>query len=337
MKNKALLYIATMILMYPTTINSNGHGGPPPHYFNELYFENDFWILELFTLDFENLDGWFLTTVNDTAYFIDGISPTEDYILITSGYGYLQTELSINKMGDWLSLYNQNNERVDEAIFGEMYNAQISAPLVGQSISVELIFDEFFIHYLDNSPTLGEPNDDADAYGTIEGNVLDAFGNPLSNLEVKYFGSTDYTDLNGYFSFYNIAVMEELQVVYNAMILDHYIVQTWPDSIVMVEIYIQEPLSSEENKSDFEYHLSQNFPNPFNPTTTLEYIIPEISIVTLKVYDVMGNEVATLVNEEKEKGYYKSYLDASELTSGIYFYQLKANNFIETKKMVLLK
>ena len=86
-----------------------------------------------------------------------------------------------------------------------------------------------------------------------------------------------------------------------------------------------------------EFVLSQNYPNPFNPATKIEYKIQEAGIVTLKVYDVLSNEVATLVNEEKSIGSYEVNFDASDLTSGIYFYILQAGNFVETKKMVLLR
>jgi hypothetical protein len=86
-----------------------------------------------------------------------------------------------------------------------------------------------------------------------------------------------------------------------------------------------------------EYQLSQNYPNPFNPATTITFQIPDRNFVTLKVYDVLGNEVANLVNEEKPVGSYEIEWNASDLPSGIYFYQLKAGEFIETKKMILLK
>jgi hypothetical protein len=86
---------------------------------------------------------------------------------------------------------------------------------------------------------------------------------------------------------------------------------------------------------DFVMH--QNFPNPFNPSTTIYYSIPELSNVVLKVYDVLGNEVSILVNEQKSAGNYKVEFDATELPSGIYFYKLQAGSFVETKKMVFMK
>ena len=86
-----------------------------------------------------------------------------------------------------------------------------------------------------------------------------------------------------------------------------------------------------------DFRLMQNYPNPFNPSTKINYSIPQSSFVSLIVYDVLGNEVATLVREEKQPGEYKAKLYGNELTSGIYFYQLKAGNYIAAKKMVLLK
>jgi hypothetical protein len=85
------------------------------------------------------------------------------------------------------------------------------------------------------------------------------------------------------------------------------------------------------------FALEQNYPNPFNPTTKMKYSIPTSEFVTLKVYDVLGNEVATLVSEEKPGGSYEVEFTASGLSSGIYFYKLQTSSFVETKKMILLK
>lgn len=86
-----------------------------------------------------------------------------------------------------------------------------------------------------------------------------------------------------------------------------------------------------------DYSLEQNYPNPFNPTTEIEFIISEAGQATLKVFDVLGNEVSTLVNEQKAVGKYKLTFDASNLPSGVYFYTLQSGSFVSTKKMILLK
>ncbi len=86
-----------------------------------------------------------------------------------------------------------------------------------------------------------------------------------------------------------------------------------------------------------DFILYQNYPNPFNPVTNLEFGISESGFVSLKVYDIQGKEVKTLVNERLMPGIYKFDFDASGLTNGIYFYTLKVNEYIETKKMLLIK
>jgi len=86
-----------------------------------------------------------------------------------------------------------------------------------------------------------------------------------------------------------------------------------------------------------EFSLSQNYPNPFNPTTKIKFVIPNSSFVNLKVYDVLGREVTTLVNEEKPAGEYEVEFSGKNLSSGVYYYQLKADNYVETKKMLFIK
>jgi hypothetical protein len=94
-----------------------------------------------------------------------------------------------------------------------------------------------------------------------------------------------------------------------------------------------------QNKSTVvsNFKLSQNYPNPFNPTTTIQYEIPNSGLVTLKVYDILGREVKTLVNQHKNSGSYEVNFNAGNFSSGVYFYRLQAGNFIQTKKMILLK
>ena len=100
-----------------------------------------------------------------------------------------------------------------------------------------------------------------------------------------------------------------------------------------------------DNKNIYTYELAQNFPNPFNPTTTIQYSVPSVvnanftstTLVLLKVYDILGREVATLVNQNRKPGQYKVTFNAGDLASGVYYYVLRAANFVTTKKMILLR
>lgn len=85
------------------------------------------------------------------------------------------------------------------------------------------------------------------------------------------------------------------------------------------------------------YELFQNYPNPFNPVTVIRYSVPQKSFITLKVYDIIGKEIATLVNEEKSAGNYEMKFNGSNLSAGIYLYRIQAGNFVSSKKMVLIK
>ena len=139
--------------------------------------------------------------------------------------------------------------------------------------------------------------------------------------------------VNSYKSWKNIAITNN----------EDYIV-TWGDERnADPDIYAQSLnaliTSVDESLKDYPegFTLNQNYPNPFNPSTKISWQVPVGSWQTLKVYDVLGNEVATLVNEYKPAGTYEVEWDASGLPSGVYFYQLKTEGFIETKKMLLLK
>jgi hypothetical protein len=98
------------------------------------------------------------------------------------------------------------------------------------------------------------------------------------------------------------------------------------------KLYFQEQSSAPK-----EFSLAQNYPNPFNPTTVINYEQPENGFVTLKIYDILGKEITTLVNEFREAGSYNVEFNASKLSSGLYFYKLQTGSFVSTKKMVLTR
>ena len=96
-------------------------------------------------------------------------------------------------------------------------------------------------------------------------------------------------------------------------------------------------IKNENSNPVKEYQLSQNYPNPFNPSTTINYQVPSAGLVTIKIYDVLGREVETLVNDEKSQGRYKVEFNGADLASGVYFYRITSNSFTAIKKMLLIK
>jgi hypothetical protein len=148
----------------------------------------------------------------------------------------------------------------------------------------------------------------------------------------RWLGSTT-TDANGVFAFdFNDPLVEAVTTTAST------------SSMGTSSFAYLDKFTGVENKDELpkKFSLDQNYPNPFNPITKIKYTIPSegtslMKSVQLKVYDVLGNEVATLVNEEKRAGNYEITFNAANLPSGIYFYQLKAGEFVSTKKLMLLK
>jgi hypothetical protein len=111
----------------------------------------------------------------------------------------------------------------------------------------------------------------------------------------------------------------------------------FPDTGWVVINVLPPILNVDDGNNPFHFELSQNYPNPFNPITRIRYQIPEPAFVTIKVYDVLGNEMETVIKEEMTAGKYEIEFDGSKLSSGIYYYRITADDFIQTKKMILLK
>jgi hypothetical protein len=96
-------------------------------------------------------------------------------------------------------------------------------------------------------------------------------------------------------------------------------------------------ITEDEEGIPTNYSLSQNYPNPFNPSTKIKFALPHTALTRLIIYDVLGREVKTLVSKELGAGYYEINFDATNLRSGVYFYRIQAGNFIQTKKLLLVK
>ena len=111
-----------------------------------------------------------------------------------------------------------------------------------------------------------------------------------------------------------------------------------PSVIVPIHMIVSSTVGIEDNLYvPLTFNLYQNYPNPFNPSTTIKYTIPELSKVKLTLFNLLGEEMKTLINEEKNAGNYSVEFNATNLPSGVYFYQLKAGDYIDTKKMILLR
>jgi hypothetical protein len=182
--------------------------------------------------------------------------------------------------------------------------------------------------------------------------INDELGNQVQQLEQVWNGSVwvndikkDYTYLWNYFESCNAELWNgtnwepgDTPILVNNP--DGFKIAIVTQSINIYYMIVNVETTNSGIPSDFS--LSQNYPNPFNPTTKIKYTIPSVGTrdrvsVQLRIYDILGREIATLVNEEKPAGEYEVELNAANLPSGIYFYQLKVGQFSETKKMILLR
>ena len=164
-----------------------------------------------------------------------------------------------------------------------------------------------------------------DGYGTLKIN-----GGEYQCIRVKKdhsgYGDKEFIYMTKEGIFLNVGLMPESEAD-TGVVSSNYMVLI-ASALVGIE---------SEKTIPIQYRLSQNFPNPFNPTTQIQYDIPKATFVRLSVYNVLGQEVAELVNGQQTAGKYVTTFNGSKLTSGIYFYRLQAGNFVQTKKLVLMK
>jgi len=156
-----------------------------------------------------------------------------------------------------------------------------------------------------------------------------------SNLTYSLISTVSYSTFD--FIDYAVTILPGYQYAYYYVVGWNGTTQSAKTNYVSTQAEFQKPLK--DVPTDFS--MSQNYPNPFNPSTSISYSIPENAFVTLKIYDVLGNEVIELINEQKESGNYQIDFNASSvsrrISSGIYYYTLTAGNFTSTKKMILIK
>ena len=179
--------------------------------------------------------------------------------------------------------------------------------------------------------------------------VNDANHNQIEQLEKIWDFGGWVNSIKRFFSYNeaNYIKSANCEIWYNNQWIngDGDIVFKNPDGFIVgfitnnISAYYSNIVSIDENENIgiSDYSLSQNYPNPFNPSALIEYKIPKSNFVEIKVYDVLGKEIATLVDEYKSKGIYKAQFNTNNLPSGVYIYRMKAGSFSETKKMILMR
>jgi len=285
------------------------------NYWNNLIFYDEIGIIK---------NGEFARFRPDTVFGINSVIPySSDTLMVTNWRGvsfcvgdtsvvhnppfeeYANTQPTLNKVGKRIFVYN-------EQLFEFKENEYISFPKVDSL----LLEDSSIITCM-----------------TVESDSIIWLGTNKGGL-IKYYNNLVYQELTVYNEIMDIAIYYENFGSWSAK---------WKCFITTDGCYFMNEYIHIDVEEDIDSHqpyvfsLKHNYPNPFNPNTKINYSIPSQSFVTLKVFDVLGRELRTLINKEQPLGNYEVEFNASGLTSGIYFYRIQAGQFVDTKKMLLVK
>ena len=171
------------------------------------------------------------------------------------------------------------------------------------------------------------------------GNVYDVGVNFITTENI-YIGLEAGADTNGMYVKKNDQPWEHFgltDMIVRSIAIDNNLIYAATDSGLFVRNILSSVEPEINNHSEIDYLLYPAYPNPFNSTTNIKYSIPHSGRITLKVFDILGREVTTLIDEEKSAGIYEDEFNAGNLSSGVYFYSITAGNFHQTKKMILLR
>lgn len=297
-----------------------------------------------------------------TIFFFDTLNGFVggSYIAYTSdgGNSWIQSHIDSNMVSSFpVYEFNFLNRQFGYACGGRLDVAGVVWRTVdsglnwtAQGVSADEVFDIFIFDTLNAIALSGDPEG---LYPTADIRTTDA-GIIWSNDTLSFFGLSFAIDFRTYNEGWSASGYKFLlttnrgetwsefetpdgTVVYDLQFSDsrtgyavgeNGVILKIDPTLVGVEDYVETPDG---------FILHQNYPNPFNPTTKIQFQISDRGFVDLKVFDILGNEVATLVNEEKSAGEYEVEFNAKGLSNGIYFYQLKTNKTVQTKKMVYLK
>lgn len=254
-----------------------------------------------------------------------------------------QLALSVASWGDFnnngkldlmLAGYDKDNQTYVTYLYENISSTPNSRPSIPTGLSeeistdiVKLLWDESF------DPETGTESITYNLrVGTIPGasDIYSAMSLQESGLRsIPAFGNTNHNTL------WQIRGLEPGEYYWSVQAVDNGFLAS--EFAAEKTFTIDSPTSMDDGIIAFQYELKANYPNPFNPSTKIVYSIPSNEFVTLRVFDVLGREVVTLVNEEKAGGVYEIDFNAGNLTSGIYICKIQAGNFVESRKMMLLK
>ena len=334
MRKKIVLALAVIVLLSLPGLQDQAN---PilEGYFNELLFTSSSWNIEMHLHAPMTLDGWSLSSRSGSALFKSGIHLGDFYTVISPDS--MLSSLSIAGSGDSITLHSPQYPMA-QLSFGD--GGWIAAPRGGQSVSMKESGTQFY--YLDNTPTLGQQNDGLNATGMVRGRVTDTLGRPIANANISWDSfpvQHAYSDSSGYYSITEFARPVTFAFSQSGYTTENIPVQVWPESTLVVNVVLRavSDVDEESQHRPGSFRLWVNYPNPFNPSTTVNYRIPRRTHVVISVFDVGGKEIVKLVDEMKDPGDYSQKWDASGSPSGMYFCRMQSGGYERTVKMILVR
>lgn len=310
------------------------------------------------TKDAISLDGkgnlLITTSITDSNNYHVGMIGT--YETFNTTYGYFECRAKFGKRLSWDSFWLQSPTAYQAGPPSETgaeidiyeYTGGVRRIMTGWDDDNNVIYDTLG-YEVNHNVWWGDDDGVLKGWGSHSSVVNDV--SDYVTVAVKWTKDIYIFYVNGVFTFSTTKGLSGIDE-YIILSVEPYFWKDLPDSIQngatvqdtffvdYVRVYkkIQTDVETIDNEIPNSYLLSQNYPNPFNPTTTINFAIPVDNFITLKVFDTMGREVSTLVNENKNAGNYSISFDASNLSSGVYYYKLVAGgSFSQTKKMILLR
>ncbi len=291
--------------------------------------------------------AWSVRQTNDSGYIVAG--QTQD----TIGYGMDGLLLKLDKDGniEWQRNYESGQGDALQTVeqtqdggyiagglwsYGSAHNGGViiktdkNGYIEWQKIYPDINSIKTIVQTIDTGYVFGSSASvDHNGSGSVDYIVIktDIYGNTVRELENTNVGVYDASLIPKTF---NVSMFSPDLYIINT---NSFAVNT---NVTPRNAWVS-TLAKGEITSPLLFKLEQNYPNPFNPTTTISFTIPSKSFVSLKIFDALGREVSTLINEELSSGTYSKQWDASGLTSGVYFYRLQAGSFTQTKKLILLR
>jgi hypothetical protein len=260
------------------------------------------------------VSSFLFSTPYDTLYYLPDTIHFASSYAIAGEIASVHTRFSDSK---WLSFkvreiqFLLTTDMIGQSLNNiKFYKDTLHTVFYTQAVNKVLTADDVYPNWF--KITVSEDMPDVVNYIEVSGYLSEVLNSLCAPNEISQSGHTIGFDINS-----------EVWLVTNDL----------PIRLIIEGVLV----SADEPKKDYHYTLADNYPNPFNPSTTIEYSLAESGRVSLKVYDVLGREVAALVNEMKAPGSYKSVFNASGLPSGMYIYQLKTKDFVSNKKMLLIK